>query len=65
MEADHTLEIPARAGVLQDRGAAEAVAKGGDVVGGARCQFANRGDAAQQFVEVLEISAQVGMKLGE
>ena len=38
---------------------------GGDVVGGARCQFADGGDAAQQFVEVLEISAQVGMKLSE
>ena len=38
-------------------------AEGGDVVGGARRQLADGGDAAQQFVERLEVGAQVAVKV--
>ena len=40
-------------------------AEGGDVVGGARRDFADGGNAAQEFVERFEIRAQFGMEFGE
>ena len=45
--------------------AGEHLAEGGDVVGGAGRDFADGGDAAQQFVESLEVGAQVGMEFRE
>ena len=40
-------------------------AERGDVVVGAGSDFANRANAAQQFVEVFEVGAQVAVKFGE
>ena len=45
--------------------AGENFAEGGDVVGGARSQFAHGRDAAQQFIQSFKVSAQVAVKLGE
>ena len=45
--------------------AGEHFAEGGDVVGGAGRDFSDGGDAAQKFVESLEVAAEVGMKFGE
>ena len=45
--------------------AGEHFAEGGDVVGGARRDFADGGDAAQEFVERFEVGAQFGVEFGE
>ncbi len=45
--------------------AGEHFAESGDVVGGAGRDFADGGDAAQEFVERFEVGAQVGVEFGE
>ena len=45
--------------------AGEHFSEGGDMVGGARRDFADGGDAAQQFVERLEVAAEFGVEFGE
>ena len=44
--------------------AREHFAESGDVVGGARRQFADGRDAAQQFVQRFEVGAQVAVETG-
>src|SRR4029077_20729633 len=41
------------------------LAEGGDMIGGAGCDFADGGDAAEEFVERFEILAELGMEFGE
>jgi hypothetical protein len=48
-----------------DNLAGEHFSKGGDMVGGARGDFSDGGDAAQKFVESFEVAAKVGMEFGE
>src|SRR5437763_16588615 len=40
-------------------------AVGGDVVGSSRSEFTNGGDAAQEFVEGVEVSFEFAVELGE
>ncbi len=45
--------------------AGEHFAEGGDMVGGAGSDFADGGNAAQEFVERFEVGAQFGVEFGE
>ena len=45
--------------------AGEHFAVGGDQVGGAGSEFADRNDAAQEFVESFEIRGEVAVEAGE
>ena len=45
--------------------AGEHFAEGGDVVGGAGSDFADGGNAAQEFVEGFEVGAEIGVEFGE
>ena len=49
----------------RDNPAGENFTESGHVIGGARSQFADRSDAAQQFVQRFEVNSQIAVEFGE